>query len=233
MLVLDASGSMSAADFPEGAPNRMDRVRLALSRVVPEVSRERQVGLIVYGPGPSESSCRNVEIKLTPSPNAAGAILDIAERVRPAGRTPLVRSVDLALDVLKDSPRPAEIVVLTDGEDTCGGDPCRLARRIKAKVEGITIHVVGFRLPAVSETSGARCLADATGGKFAIAETTDELAEALRRALTCAEVSSVLRSSPINMARSGANACEAPQARALTFCEPEAMVEVEASQTRR
>lgn len=189
MLVLDASGSMAASDFADGAPDRMQRVRVALARVVPAVSRVRRVGLIVYGPGKSQNSCRHVDLKFTPMPDAAEKIFDIAERLRPAGRTPLVRSVELAIDALKGSPRPAEIVVLTDGEDTCGGDPCSLAQRLKAASADVTVHVVGFRLPDISETTGARCLADATGGKFAIAESTDELEAALRAALSCAVVS--------------------------------------------
>lgn len=196
MLVLDASGSMAASDFSDGAPNRMHRVRVALARVVPAVSRVRRIGLIVYGPGKTHNSCGHVDLKFTPSPDAASTIMDIADRLRPLGRTPLVRSVEMAIDVLKDSPRPAEIVVLTDGEDTCGGDPCGLAHRLKAAGGDVTVHVVGFRLPKESETSGARCLADATGGKFAVAETTDELEAALRETLSCAVVSGLNGSSP-------------------------------------
>lgn len=189
MIVLDASGSMLASDFPEGAPNRMLRVQAALSQVLPEVARMRRIGLIVYGPGQHDNSCRNVELKFKPSPDAGRKIIDIAERIRPFGRTALSRSVELAVDVLRNGPQPAEIVVLTDGEDTCGGDPCQSARRIKAEFAKLKIHVIGFRLPSNSEKSGARCLAEVTGGKFVAAESTDELSEALRQTLTCAEIS--------------------------------------------
>ena len=51
MLVFDASGSMAATDFPEGAPSRMDRVRQALVKVLPAASQTRRLGLMVYGPG--------------------------------------------------------------------------------------------------------------------------------------------------------------------------------------
>lgn len=189
MFVLDASGSMSASDFPDGAPNRIDRVRQALARVIPEVAKVRRIGLIVYGPGGNNDSCRNVELKLKPSWNAAQTVLQIADRLRPEGRTPLARSVELAIDALKDSTRPAEVVVLTDGEDTCGGDPCRLAQRIRESAPGITVHVVGFKLAPVSDVDGARCLAETTGGKFVTAETTDQLTDALRRTMACPQLS--------------------------------------------
>lgn len=189
MLVLDGSGSMSAADFADGAPNRMNRVRASLSRVVPVATRLRRLGLVIYGPGPDENSCRNIDVKFAPKPNAAPDIMKLADSIRPGGRTPLARSVEQALDVLKDSPRPAEIIVLTDGEDTCGGDPCLLAKRIQAQEPGITVHVVGFRLPEETETGGASCLARETRGRFVTAETTDDLTQALRQTLTCTEVS--------------------------------------------
>ncbi|PPD01998.1 MAG: hypothetical protein CTY31_03580 [Hyphomicrobium sp.] len=204
MLVLDGSGSMSASDFPDGAPNRMDRVRQALARVIPEVAPVRRIGLLVYGPGRQGNSCRNIEVKLSPSPGAAQAILDFADRVRPGGRTPLTRSVEIALEVLNGSTQPAEVVVLTDGEDTCGGDPCGFARRLKAQGRDITIHVVGFRLPRTSETAGARCLADETGGRFVTAETTDELVQALRQTLTCSQISSPWPVEPVEPVEPGA-----------------------------
>ncbi len=115
----------------------------------------RRLGLVVYGPGRHEDSCRNIEFKFAPKPNAGGEILKIADNIRPAGRTALARSVVEALAVLENSPKPAEIVVLTDGEDTCGGDPCGVAKLAKAKETGITMHVIGFRLPAGAETGGA------------------------------------------------------------------------------
>lgn len=189
MLVLDASGSMAASDFPEGAPNRMDRVRQALARVVPQAAPVRRLGLVTYGPGTNANSCRNVDVKFGPTADAGSAILDISDKLRPGGRTPLTVSVEQAWRSLKDSPRPAQIVVLTDGEDTCGGDPCALARRIAAQDPDIRIHVVGFRLPTPSETAGVRCLADATDGVFVTTETTDALIEALRQTLACAQIS--------------------------------------------
>lgn len=149
----------------------------------------RSLGLVVYGPGPEENSCRNIDVKFAPKANAAAEILRLADSIRPAGRTPLARSVEQALAVLKDSARPVEIVVLTDGEDTCGGDPCLLAKRVKAQEPGVTVHVVGIRLPTETATGGASCLARETGGLFLTAETTDDLLQALRQTLTCTAVS--------------------------------------------
>jgi Mg-chelatase subunit ChlD len=42
----------------------------------------------------------------------------------PAGRTPLASAVQQAAEVLDYRSKPGLIVVVTDGEETCGGAPC-------------------------------------------------------------------------------------------------------------
>ncbi len=56
---------------------------------------------------------------------------------------------------------PANIVLVTDGFDTCGGDPCAAARAAKQARPGLRIDVVD--LTGLEEM---RCIADATGGRY-------------------------------------------------------------------
>ncbi len=79
-------------------------------------------------------------------------------------------------------------MLLTDGEETCGGDPCGLARALKAAGKQLTIHVIGFRARGTPSLDGpfkSRCLADETGGQYLSAGTEAELEEALRKTLAC------------------------------------------------
>jgi Ca-activated chloride channel family protein len=194
MLVFDASGSMAATDFPEGAPSRMDRVRQALVKVLPAASQTRRLGLMVYGPGPNSNSCNNVDLRLPPTPNAGRRIMQEVERLRPAGRTALTSSVRQAAEILQSEHKPAVVVVLTDGQDTCGGDACRLARKLKTLQPAITVHVIGYRLLSLSGAAlpfVERCLADETGGIYATAETTEQLAAVLSETLGCPAVTSL------------------------------------------
>lgn len=194
MLVFDASGSMAATDFPDGAPSRMDRVRQALVKVLPAATRARRLGLVVYGPGRNFDTCQNVDLKLAPSSNASERILKEVDRLRPQGRTALTSSVQAAARLLQDGEKPAVVVALTDGQDTCGGDACRLARELKSANPAVTVHVIGYRLKPMTGPAQPfveRCLADETGGIFATAETTDELAAALSETLGCPAVTSL------------------------------------------
>lgn len=191
MLVFDASGSMAATDFPEGAPSRLDRVRQALVKVLPAVGQLRRLGLMVYGPGANFDTCKNVTVRLMPTPNAGERIMAMVDALRPQGRTALTSSVQEAARILRYGERPAVIVALTDGQETCGGDPCGLARELKSANPGLTVHVIGYRLNSMNGATPPfteRCLADETGGIFATAETTEQLASALSETLGCPAV---------------------------------------------
>jgi Ca-activated chloride channel family protein len=43
MIVFDASGSMAASDFRDGAPSQIDRVRQALAKILQPVSKARNL----------------------------------------------------------------------------------------------------------------------------------------------------------------------------------------------
>lgn len=191
MLVIDASGSMAGGVGGNNlAEPRFQVVRRALGQALPALARTRNIGLIIYGPGPY-NVCKNIDVMLRPSPRAAEQILAIVDQVVPAGRTPLANSVLVAADVLASKSRPATIVVLTDGEETCGGDPCATARRLKHDAPNLTIHVIGWQLPELlgtAATAQARCMAEATDGIYVSAQTIDDLVKALNRMLGCPEI---------------------------------------------
>ncbi|HRN83466.1 MAG TPA: VWA domain-containing protein [Hyphomicrobium sp.] len=187
MLVLDSSGSMAGTDMSSLTPH-VTKVREALAAVVPEVAPRRNLGLLVYGPG-KDARCENIDLKLPPAPNSAETILGEVNRVVPFGETPLTAAVRDAAEVLEFREKPSVVVLLTDGEETCGGDPCQLARQLKAEARQLTIHVVSFKVAGahtwlVPEKRSA-CMAEETGGLALTAETRDELIQALQKTLGC------------------------------------------------
>lgn len=187
MLVFDASGSMTGMGFGESAMRRIEQVRHALAQVLPAVTPVRDLGLMVFGPGAGDV-CDNIALKLPPGPNSAEEIMAEVDVLQPYGQTPLTRAVGAAAEALDFRERPAVIVLLTDGEETCRGNPCELGQRLRAQGADVTVHVVGYMLRLASEPTGgafARCLSEMTGGLFISTETVDELIDALRRTLGC------------------------------------------------
>ena len=145
MIVFDASGSMSGTvGLGIATPvTRIDEVRAALGAVLPSATKFRRVGLITYGPGPYQQC--NVRLDLKPMPDAAAPIMGVVNSLTPAGRTPLTSAVDAAAEVLDYQHKPGVVVVVTDGEETCGGSPCDLGKKLHAGANQLTVHVIGYR----------------------------------------------------------------------------------------
>lgn len=188
MLVFDASGSMAGNGWGFGTVTRIQRVRTALGKILPRVTRFRQVGLITYGPGPYQQC--NVQLDFKPTANASGPILATVNRLTPGGQTPMSEAVARAAEVLGARGKPGVIVVLTDGEETCGGKPCELGKKIHAQSPLLTVHVIGLRVTGLSWTGeqsivDTQCLAEETGGLYIKVDTEDELIDALEKTLGC------------------------------------------------
>lgn len=190
MIVFDASGSM-AGNMNQGIATtipRINEVRKALARVLPNATRFRRVGLITYGPGPYRQC--NVELNLRPMSNAAQSIMRAVNALSPAGKTPLTEAVERAAEVLDVKKKPGVIIVLTDGEETCGGTPCQLGKMFHAESPLVTVHVIGFQMKNFLWTGeqsilDVKCLAEETGGLYVTAENQEELVKAFEQTLGC------------------------------------------------
>ena len=197
MIVFDASGSM-AGSLAEGMAakiRRIDEVRKALNQVLPGVARVRRIGLITYGPGPYQQC--NVMLNLRPMPNAAQPIMDSVNALSPAGKTPLAAAVEQAAEVLDFRAKPGAVIVLTDGEETCGGAPCALGKMLAAEGVQLTVHVIGFHLTAFwtdgQSALDVRCLAEESGGLYIETNNQEELVAAFEKTLGCPMMSEWVR----------------------------------------
>lgn len=195
MIVFDASGSMYGDGWGYASTSRMSRIdnaRAALAKVLPNITRSRRVGLITFGPGPY-NQC-NVKLELKPAPNAAERTMAIINALVPAGKTPLTSAVEQAANVLDYREKPGVIVVLTDGEETCGRSPCELGKELHAEAAQLTINVIGLRVKGFSWTGEqsmveTECLAEQNNGLYIAVATEDELASAFEKTLGCPMIS--------------------------------------------
>ncbi|WP_232796534.1 vWA domain-containing protein [Roseovarius salinarum] len=197
MLVFDGSASMGEIGHDPSRPTRIEEARAAMRRAMPRITPYRRVGLLVYGPGGADA-CSGIDLRFAPAPDAAGALIGAIGALAPGGLTPLAASVRAAARTLEYRERPGIVVLVTDGNETCGGRPCALGGALAASARDLTVHVVGFRVvqdpfswnsPEADSYDGqtvAKCLADRTGGLYVSTDTVDELAQALRVTLGCA-----------------------------------------------
>ncbi|SFL32291.1 vWA domain-containing protein [Shimia haliotis] len=196
MLVFDGSTSMAEISFETGPNTRIKEAREAIRRAMPDIEPYRRVGLMIYGPGP-KGACSNLDLRFGPKEASAGPVIAAIDGLQPDGLTPLTDAVRQAAEVMDYRNSPGVVVLVTDGNETCGGRPCEMAREFRATARDLVVHVIGFRAEVdffawnnpeqdpLGGTTVASCLAEQTGGLFVTTETVDELVAALQRTLGC------------------------------------------------
>ena len=172
-LVLDASGSMAGAD-PSGG-TKIEAAQKALSGVLQRLPSGTQVGVRAYGGQYEDQArgCADTRLVVPVGPVQPSAAATALAGLRPTGYTPLAASLKAAAaDLSSDGPRT--IVLVSDGEETCGGNPCEVAEDLADSGVGLRVDTVGY---GVDESTRAQlsCIATATGGAYSEAPDGDAL----------------------------------------------------------
>ncbi len=92
------------------------------------------------------------------------------------GATPLEKTLRKAGNIIEqqaDPNRNRMMILMSDGEDTCWGDPCG-AMDEGVIPEGVPVYTVGFQVSAEGE-SQLQCIAEKSGGTYFYAATGEEL----------------------------------------------------------
>jgi Ca-activated chloride channel family protein len=143
VLVLDASGSMWGQI--DGEPKiRIARgvVKSLLSNWNPTID----LGLTAYGHR-RERDCDDIETLIAPGRSGAGrssAILAAIDELNPRGKSPLAAALEHAAQSISYRERAATLLLVSDGRETCGADPCETAKQLARAGVDFTAHVVGF-----------------------------------------------------------------------------------------
>ena len=84
------------------------------------------------------------------------AIISAVNALTPAGKTPLTSAVEQAAAKLDYRHKPGLVVVVTDGEETCGRSPCDLGAQLHDAAYQLTVHIIGYRVENYSWTRRAK-----------------------------------------------------------------------------
>ena len=187
-LILDLSGSMGAT-LPGTNETRMDAARRVMTDVIAAlpVREGVNVGFRIYGHEGSnrnedrEESCQSSDLVVPIEGVDKQALQEQVNAARPVGWTPLALSLQRGGEDFAD--RTGEgisnnIVMVTDGEETCGGDPCAVATSLRQGEAAVTTHVVGFALTPEQQQQ-VNCIAENGGGLNLSAANANELSAQL------------------------------------------------------
>jgi hypothetical protein len=181
VLILDASGSMLK---PQDGRRRIDIAKAALLGLIDgTIPAGTQLALRVFGHREKDSCRTDLEISLEPlEPARARAVIGGIEAMNLA-RTPIGRSLDLVAEDLAAVDGDRVVVLVTDGEETCGGDPAASIETLRSAGHQVRVNIVGFAIDDESLKQTFRYWANIGGGAYHDAADGDELASSLARAV--------------------------------------------------
>lgn len=180
VLVYDASGSMTNV-MPDGRAKYVV-AREALSGLVSNWAGRSALGLVVYGH--RTAACDDIELRLpAKAPFDDASFRQNLRGIVPNGKTPLMAAITEAADHLDYKNAPANLVVLTDGGETCQLEPCDIARQMKQESKDLRVHIVAFDVKS-DEVNLIQCIADAFETELLRASDGQELLETLAIALS-------------------------------------------------
>jgi hypothetical protein len=177
LFILDGSGSMWGRMKETG--KEVEKIVIAkdtMSDLVQDLPKSFTLGLMVYGHR-RKGDCDDIELLSPLGQSDPATIIQQIQSIKPKGKTPITKSIQLAAQQLEEIEEETTIVLVSDGKETCEGDPCEYVRTLKDMGIDFTMHVVGFDVNE-EERKQLACIADAGGGRYFSAQNAMQLKEA-------------------------------------------------------
>ena len=171
MFVLDGSGSMWGQI---DGRSKIEIAKEVIGKLVATWQPQDEIGLVVYGHR-EKGSCEDIEVLREPGPLDAASFMAAVNGISPKGKTPMTAAVRLAAESLKYTEKKATVVLVSDGIETCGLDPCSVAAEMEKLGVALTVHTIGFGVDDEKAKPQLQCLAEETGGNYVTADNADEL----------------------------------------------------------
>jgi hypothetical protein len=172
LYILDGSGSMW------GRVDGKIKIQVAkevMTTLIKETPSGIDCGILVYGHR-KKGDCADMEMVVPMGPLLKEAAMKKINQISPKGKTPISDSISMAVDKIKGTEATSTIVLVSDGIETCGKDPCAVVKKLKRSGNYFIMHVVGFNVKADAEKQ-LSCVAKAGGGRyFSTTNATDLLA---------------------------------------------------------
>ena len=181
LFMVDASGSMSQQ--LQGRM-KMDIAKDAISSVLEEIPDTIPMGLRAYGhkfdrDRSDQENCLETELLVPIEKGTKVRIIREVNKLQPRGHTPIAYSLSKAPEDFPHFDAERIIILVSDGKETCGGDPIAVINDLKRRGFKFVVHTVGFDVDEETRRQ-LKGIADASGGKYMDAGSAQELGESLK-----------------------------------------------------
>jgi len=176
IFIFDASGSMWGQ--VEGKA-KIQIAKEVLTGLIQDLPEGINVGLVAYGHR-QKGDCQDVEELVPLGVLDKDKIIKKIQAINPKGKTPITLSVQKTAEKLKNVDEETSIILVSDGKETCAGDPCELVKQLKASGVKFTMYVIGFDVTE-EEKWQLECMATVGGGLYYEAKNAGELQTAAKK----------------------------------------------------
>ena len=175
VIIFDASGSMNSTLSGE---KKIDIAKRSVGAYIDSLSAGTNLSVLAYGQVGSNSvadktvSCNTIEEKYYFGPVNGMVAKEKVNAIPAKGWTPISKALDKADTILAAHPgEDNRIVLVSDGEETCGGDPIAMAQKIKAS--RARVDVVGFDVTGTAAEELKNISVQGGGGYISIKSADD------------------------------------------------------------
>jgi len=172
LLILDTSTSM---DEPFEDSSKLDVAKRILLELVDDILDGTEVGFRSFG------GCGNSELLVPIGPIDRTELKAQIQVLQTGGATPLAYALEKAREDCAQIAGSKLLILVSDVQETCRGDPIAAARDLAAAGYDLRVHVVGYD---VAQFQAAReqlkKIAEVTGGVYFDVDDTEGLRSALR-----------------------------------------------------
>ncbi|MEM7108356.1 MAG: VWA domain-containing protein [Bacteroidota bacterium] len=180
LFLLDGSGSMLAS---WETSNRIEAAKRLLTNLVDslKINPKLQLGLRAYGHIYSRQAqnCKDTRLEVGFARNNHQTIIDKLAKIKPKGTTPIAYSLEQAAnDFIATTNTRNIIIIITDGIESCDGNPCNISLALQKQNIFLRPFIIGIGM-GLAYQKEFKCI-----GKFYDAKDQKSFQEALQKAIT-------------------------------------------------
>ena len=177
-IIVDSSKSMWGQI---DGRSKMDIAKTTLEEVSYWIPDDLDLALRTYGStsASEEKNCADSNLLVPFGESNREYVRHAIAGLRPTGQTPIAYALQQAARDFDSLKSDRTLVLVSDGIESCGGDPVQAAHDLRQ--QGIVVHLIGFGLGTGADEDAAslRAIANASGGRYVTASTAEELKAAL------------------------------------------------------
>ncbi|HXT99639.1 MAG TPA: VWA domain-containing protein [Polyangia bacterium] len=179
-IILDTSGSMLQRI---GGQRRIEIARRTLTKLTGEtIPAGTPFALRVIGRG-SDSCQSELDIPFAPLDRAAARLKLAGLQAKNNARTPIGAALEKVADDLGPARGERVVILVTDGEETCGGSPAHTIQKLVASGVDVRVNIVGFAVEDDKLAATFAAWSRAGGGNYFDARDAKSLSAAFTQAV--------------------------------------------------